>query len=113
MRHLVVHLLKKANVLCKTHNIWGLDLSHRVNHPWPYLQEDKWQQQKRWEENNTEQSNNQAFTGMIKAYIRRINHHPNKVNKKIESMFCRQTRQLYTGHPREINKLFSHHSLVT
>ena len=100
-------------MLYKTHNIWGLDLSHRANHPRPYLQEDKWQQQKKGEENNTEQSNNQAFTGMIKVNTRRINHHPNKVNKKIESMFRRQTRRLHMGHPREINKLFSHHSPVT
>ena len=68
-------------VLCKTHNIWGLDLSHRANHPRPYMQEDKWQQQKRGEENNTEQSNNQAFTGMIKVNTRRINHHPNKIGR--------------------------------
>ena len=54
-------------VLSKTPNIRGPNLSYLTNHPRPYMQEDKWQQQKRGEENNTEQSNNQAFTGMIKA----------------------------------------------
>ena len=100
-------------MLYKTHNIWGLDLSHRASHSRPYMREDKWQQQKRGEENNTEQSNNQAFTGMIKVNTRRINHHPNKVNRKIKSMFHRQTQQLHTGHSWEINKLFSQHSPVT
>ena len=28
----------------------GLDLSHRSNHPQPYMQEDKWQQQKEGKE---------------------------------------------------------------
>ena len=34
-------------VLCKTPNIWGLDLSHRTNHPRPYMQEEKGKKKKK------------------------------------------------------------------